>query len=438
MAHERLFDYPFEFQKYIEEQLRDIDDIDERKFAKTIMMDGLLNIIKETERKYEALEQRVYDEIENEAEKYAIRMTIIKRSDYDPTNPTWFPVLDEDLQDRAAVTAEEITAALNQGESVRVGSVYIEGDDEMYRKLEESETPLMGTLLTDKGEINARFQLRKSEAHREKIAKLYALFHDNTVPWTTVLSVYLEKCCEIRLLNTETPLSDKMKIEKIIVDYGSYANVVREDIIPLWNVEKIQYNCDQFPVPCLDSVNFEHEFPTKTFGAENGFLLEKNAEISGFRYDSDRIYVATPCVAFSMWNAWRIITSAPVPSLGYTYPVLSNAKRESFSKIFLRHARTALKSKADLYRRVNEMGLEKFVRYLGCQIITKDEEGYQPGDMNWFINDEIFDQTISRILLLKFEPVEKENYLNSAIVRYIVSEIQQSQAEYRCMGVLIE
>lgn len=76
------------------------------------------------------------------------------------------------------------------------------------------------------------------------------------------------------------------------------------------------------------------------------------------------------------------------------------------------------------------MGLEKFVRYLDCQIITKDESGYQPGDMNWFINDEIFDQTVSRILLLKFEPIEKDNYLNGAIVRYIVSEIQQSQAEW--------
>lgn len=243
MAHERLFDYPFEFQKYIEEQLREIDDIDERKFAKTIMVDGLLSIIKETERKYEALEQRVYDEIENKAEKYAIRMTIIKRSDYDPTNPTWFPVLKEDLQGRAAVTAEEITAALSQGDSVRVGYVYIEGDDEMCRKLEESETPLMGTLLTNKGDIEARFQLRKSEAHREKIAELYALFHDNTIPWTTVLSAYLEKCCEMRLIKTETPLDDKMKIMQIVVEYGPYADVAREEFIPLWNVEKIQYDC---------------------------------------------------------------------------------------------------------------------------------------------------------------------------------------------------
>lgn len=437
MAHERLFDYPFDFQKYIEQRLREFDDIEERTFAKTILMDGLLNIIKETEAKYDALDKRIYSEIQNDTDKYAIRMTIIKKTDYDPTNPTWFPVITEDIKGYK-VAPEEAAEALAKTEGIRVGTVYIEGEDEICALLNQAETPFMGKLLTAKGEIQAEFRLKRSVLHQGRIEALYALFNENSVPWTTVLAAYLDKCYEIRLIKTQTPLSADSEIKGYAVDYGAYAPLIREDVMPLWNLENIHYNCAQFPTPCLDTINYEHEFPTKAFGEKNGFLIEKNEEIVGFRYEKEKIYVATPKATFSKWSAWRIITEDPIPSLGYTYPVLNNAKRESFSKIYLRRTRTELKTSADLYRKVHELGLESFVRFLGCQIFSGDANGFKEADVNWFIKDELFDKGISRILLLKFEPVNKENYLNGAIVRYIVSEIQQSQSEYRCMGVLIE
>ncbi len=52
-------EYPFDFERYIEERLREIDDLDERRFAKKVLLDGLGRGIRCMEAKYKQLEQRI-------------------------------------------------------------------------------------------------------------------------------------------------------------------------------------------------------------------------------------------------------------------------------------------------------------------------------------------------------------------------------------------
>ena len=58
-----VLDYPFDFERYIEKRLREIEDLDERKFAKEVLLEGLGKVIRCTEQKYKELERRVWDEI---------------------------------------------------------------------------------------------------------------------------------------------------------------------------------------------------------------------------------------------------------------------------------------------------------------------------------------------------------------------------------------
>ncbi len=41
-----ILEYPFDFDRYIQENLRKIDDLDERRFAKAALLEGLGEIIK--------------------------------------------------------------------------------------------------------------------------------------------------------------------------------------------------------------------------------------------------------------------------------------------------------------------------------------------------------------------------------------------------------
>lgn len=431
MERERLFDYPFDFEAYIETRLRGFEDIEERKFAKAVLQKGLLRIVKEADKRYAALEQRVRAEVENQDDKYVIATTIVRRGDYDPINPTWFPLVEEELA--GIQLSAEAVASLGEAGAL-AGRVYLEADDALCREIDETRPALAGKLLTDRGEIPAQFELRKSARHQERIAELYRLFSENGVPWTTFPAAYADKCYEIRLRQLDRPLEKNETPQGIEVQYAQYAAYARPEWIVLWNVEPIRYDCAQFPIPCIDRVHYEHEFPLEEFGRENGFLIESQGEIAGLRYEKEKLFIITQCQTFSGWRARKVVARPPEKSLGYDWPILRNAKQRSFTASLLQQSGRVLKTRADLRRQIIALGYESTLHYTGCSIRTEPDAEMLDGDMNWFIGDELFDKNAGRVLLLEFEAADPQNYLNSALVRYIVSEVQQYQAEYRCMG----
>lgn len=93
MTEEREFDY----RDYIQRRLREIDDLDERRYAKGLLLDSLGEMFAWTEAKYKALEQRIRDELDSPWERFDIAMTAVSRADYDPVNDFWHPVCAEDL-----------------------------------------------------------------------------------------------------------------------------------------------------------------------------------------------------------------------------------------------------------------------------------------------------------------------------------------------------
>ena len=85
-------EYPFDFGRYIEERLREIPDLDERRFARKVLLDGLGRGIRCMEEKYKQLEQRVYEELQPEGNRYETVITIVEKQHYDLRNQTLFPI----------------------------------------------------------------------------------------------------------------------------------------------------------------------------------------------------------------------------------------------------------------------------------------------------------------------------------------------------------
>lgn len=437
MPHERLLDYPFNFQEYVEKKLHEFEDVEERKFAKTILIDGLMNIITETESKYAALEKRVYDEIVHDKTKYAVQSTLIHRAEFDPTNPSWFPILNDQAKP-FLIENDALWDAMQKKKPIDLTHVFIEAPDTVCRKILEERRELPGMVQTDLGCISAVFQLQKSPYYRQEISLLYDLFLENQIPWVTVNTAYIDKCFVLALLRLEQDVPDGAKWQGIQVDYGPYDSFVYEDKIPLWNIEKLQYNGIPFPMPCIDSVNYEHIFPTKEFGAENGYLIEPRAEISDIRYEADQLIVVSPDEAFTGWQARKIVAGPAPKSLGYDSPILSNAAKRCFTKSYLQHTGVVLKTKAELIRRIKELDIDRFLRFTRYEILNDHAPNTAPEDMNWFIQDELFDPLSQRVLVLEFEALQPDHYLNDAMLRFAVSSIQTLEAEFRCVGVLAE
>ena len=88
-----------DLQQHIRKRLTEIEDLDERKDAREILLEGLVPIFELLEKRYLDLENQIKREIEIPNEKYAVSMTVITQKDYDPINGTLYPVVPALLQE---------------------------------------------------------------------------------------------------------------------------------------------------------------------------------------------------------------------------------------------------------------------------------------------------------------------------------------------------
>ncbi len=68
-----------DLQQHIRKRLTEIEDLDERKDAREILLEGLVPIFERMEKRYLDLENQIKREIEIPNEKYAVSMTVIKK-----------------------------------------------------------------------------------------------------------------------------------------------------------------------------------------------------------------------------------------------------------------------------------------------------------------------------------------------------------------------
>ena len=80
-----------DLRQHIRKRLAEIDDLEERKAAKEILLEGLIPVFEHMEKRYLNLENQIRREIHVSNEKYAVAMTVIEAENYDPINGTLYP-----------------------------------------------------------------------------------------------------------------------------------------------------------------------------------------------------------------------------------------------------------------------------------------------------------------------------------------------------------
>ncbi|EHI57169.1 hypothetical protein [Hungatella hathewayi] len=425
-----IYEYDFDFHSYIEKQLRMIDDLDERKYAKRLLLEGMEKMIRCMDERYEQLEQRIYHEIEISDNHYEVAMTVIKRQDYDPTNPTLFPVVEEDIDGSVPEMLEQDT------KKSYVGTVYLEQSEKECRRF-EGQRFYHGFAIVNGKECIARFRVARANRYREKMEQLYQLFQDNEVPWKTVNTGHLDKFYDIFMeVESLTEGNNDGTPERTEVHFGEFEPCVRREVVPVWNIETIKFNCTQFMVPCVDDVYFEHEFMLSGGDERDGYLIHFNEDILEIRHEMEKIIIKAKVETYENWSAFRIAQAEPVMSLGYDFPILSNHRRDTFLRRYAERTGVSLMTKTDLFRRIMELDIQDYIEISDYEIRdTIEEESFGEG-MNWFVQDELFPMESRRILLLKFRAVSFGNYLNDAMIRFVVSQMQMEINEYRCVGVM--
>ena len=432
-----IIEYDFNFEEYMEKRLKDIKDIEERKFANKYVKDIFLKIIESTEKKYEMLEQSVYDEFKLLDEKYGINMTLTKKEDFSYTNDTLFPMCKEDLEENI-VTLDD---ALNNKKYIK--TIFFEGSEKNMQEFKNKTVE--GKVYIEDKSYNCKFKIVRAKRYFEKISNLYELFNYNYILWTTVNMAFVDRLYDIYLEEIEENINielEKSIIKSIDVNFNKLKldtfTKINENLIPIWNVEEINLNSAEFMKPFLDEKYYEHNIELKEYGLENGYLLGINDDIYSLKLEEDKVIVKSTVETFENWIAYKIVNKEPIKSLGYDYDMLNNKKKENFTRRYLTNNRITLKTEFDYIRRINELSIEKYIEYAGYEILSSEYiskfEIYE-NDMNFFEKENVFAYDDRKILLFKFKVLDKNCYFTDSIIRFVISQIQLEESDYKCIGV---
>lgn len=408
----------FDLEIYVRKKLMEIEDTDERKFAKEVLLEGLLPIFRLTEKRYLDLEERIKKEIDVGQDNYVVCTTVVRQDNYDPINGTLFPICPEVLKEEKNI---------EEGERPLPYIIFFNGG---YIRKKEFENLKVLRACDEEGRQHMA-GIRKARCYQDAVSDLYDVFVYNKIRWTTVNTGQIDRFYEIYPVEDET-----IDIKNWKIDFGEMDEYVECGIIPLWNIEKFSFQCRKFMIPCVDDKYYEHELNLNNYDQDSGYMLGINEDVLSVRYEKNKIIMTSLKESFRDWIAYRFIGNIDTQSHGYVYEFLDNHRENSFSQNFIERGAALFVSRTELYRMIQSFPITGYIEIFDCRVIEEEPEDSFWADMNLFIKEEIFPMEARKILELRFRKKRKSIYVED-MVRFAVSELQQQLHEYKCVGVLV-
>ncbi len=424
-------------KEMILKEIQSIPAIEERILFKNLMEEVFLELYEKNEQMYEELEKRVQDELAYDVNRYRIRTGVIEKQFFDVSHHLMFPMEGSDVQ-KKSYNATDIAQALEEDGEFVLMKVLLHCDYQQIQKIWNSEIEFEGILQTDKPEKDWKItvRLRQNMDYLKKIGQLYQLFIKNGIPWQTVNAPYLYKMADVVLTHLPEAIPKTEIIQKVEIQFREYQPLICYNIIPIWNVCKLNLESVGFPVPCEEHKNFEHNISIQKYGTQHAYLAEDDLDIQSISQRKDRLLITSKVSDAKKWNIYMIRNVEDSKIDRYLYPLMENERKETFTEKFQRKWEQRVKTKAELSRFIRGFGMENYVIYQDCAIADEFEKEKETYSMNPFIEDEMRDYQAQKKLILYFIPGPEEAWLQRDIASFLVSEVQRLYPEYKCGGIM--
>lgn len=452
MESDKIFEKPFDFNTYLEQWLLSIDGVTERAFARNYLADTLRLMMQESEKSYQALEQRVYDEVTVNHDKYAVHMNVVKRSRYDITAGDWFSLIPGD-----EVNWNKRRIDCCQEMPFVVDCLFSHADmDGLLHLMNQSDQTLIGRVQTTKGVYTASFRVKQSTQYQKCIERLYGLFCDNDIPWKTINAGYLFRFFDLEIMKMDDVEADMGQIIGYELDVDVTMKGLRSDFFPVWNIQKNYYDSTQFVMPAIDQKYYEHCVQMDKDGEQIGYLIEGNEHMISFRHTENEIVILTTQETFRQWVIYEIIKNPSVSSYLFDTPVLHNRVQGSFTGSYLHKTGISIHSKMEVMRFAQQYDLQDQIKLIDVTVLQdvdqpkdktylsmihadpaleQDPRAFLPCmQLNWFIQEDLVNPKEQKVLLFHFSR-EKEHFLQYDLLSFVLCELQRQFDQYRCESV---
>ena len=272
----------------------------------------------------------------------------------------------------------------------------------------------------------------------EEIKKIYHIFQVNGSQWNTINCPYAYRFADI-VLHTDIVFGNGETITEITVDLEEYETYKVINHIPVWNIKHITLSDKSFPMPAKDRINFEHIVSIEEEGTENGYMADLgNTDFEYLkRYENNIVIVSH----YEKQNNWALVKIENNSNLKdrqkFIYEVLSNKRELGFAGRFASVKSLVIRTKGEIARLMQCYETAKDLTFIDVEILEHYNKIQQTSDCNHFIDENIRIDRFKKVMLIKFEAHNKEDYLMLDKMSFIVSEIQILFPEYHCIGEIV-
>ena len=415
----------FDVKKYVKKRLLEIKDEDEYALAKSVLYDGLYKMSEVFEERFKSLYKKVYDELESQEESYEIAVLLLSKND-NVFLRMFFPVSEADvLEDSAGDIRED-----SKERTSTVKTIYLNAPDSVCRAFAKEKISVSFTINGEKNLTSVH--PKKAVRYRQELGKLNETFSHNGLRWNTVNTAYLDRFFDIDL---STVLQNARDVE---VDYGKYSDMIKENIYPVWNVEKTLFKSSTFLSPSKDGLYYEREMIRQKDKEIILCLVQKTDGMVGIRQEEEKIIVKSYEESYADLEGYHIFdiryTKEELPA-----GLISNKRKESLIGRLSANSKDKLHTKAEIERIIEELDIKEYVSLKSCERLVMKKDFLETGkilpDMNNFSSDDFQVTNESPKLILRFLRNSDSN-LCEAMVRYAVSHLKINFDEYICIGVL--
>lgn len=415
----------FDVKKYVKKRLLEIKDEDEYALAKSVLYDGLYKMSEVFEERFKSLQKKVYDELESQEESYEIAVLLLSKND-NVFLRMFFPVSEADVSKDSAGDIREDS----KERASTVKTIYLNAPDSVCRAFAKEKISVSFTINGEKNLTSV--QPKKAVRYRQELGKLNETFSYNGLRWNTVNTAYLDRFFDIDL---STVLQNARDVE---VHYGKYSDMVKENIYPVWNVEKTLFKSSTFLSPSKDGLYYEREMIRQKDKEIILCLVQKTDGMVGIRQEEEKIIVKSYEESYADLEGYHIFdiryTKEELPA-----GLISNKRKESLIGRLSANSKDKLHTKAEIERIIEELDIEEYISLKSCERLVMKKDFLETGkilpDMNNFSSDDFQVTNESPKLILRFLRNSESN-LCEAMVRYAVSQLQMNFDEYICIGVL--
>ena len=428
-----IFDSDFDIEKYIQQRILELDNLENRELFKVIVGNSTLELYNHVKEEYAALEKRVFDETPRAARLPDLITCVIPAEKYDVTDENLFPFFPEDLK-KVKIDAQEMIYNVQKNKEFFLYTCMIQADFLELKKLLQTSRRFKGVIENEYGETPAEFIVKPNERYIKKIEELYHIAKLNYMPWRSQNTAYLFKLFDVYVVAIED-WDEQLEVKKVTIEFDEFSEKILYEPLPLWNIRPVMIKANAYPQPAVDRKYFEHYLYAKQFDETREYLLRRtDFIIRNIRRQAGDWYIICDSDAPGDWEFYEF---APAPNAkNYENPLLSNEQNKSFSRDMIEYFGQRIKTRTEMTRFLNSFKCSEYLSFVEAKVTIKPRtiETYSTEE---FIDYEYRTGDRAQFLELAFRPKNEDFYLNRDLMSFLVTAVQHFFPEYQCVGKLV-